>query len=240
MTKYVGYCRVSTKEQGQSGLGLTSQKQTIDRWISTNGGGDLIQILEEKESGTRGDRKRKQLRKALELCQQEKATLIVAKADRLTRKLEFLSVLRNYGYGSDEIVVCDQPDFGSSYMNKYQFQESVNRAELEAAIISERTKNALAVKKQELEGTGERLGTPDPHKGSAKGTAAWKAEADELAIEVGMICNELKKYGCGTLQKLKEGLEARGVRTARGKTSWALSSVSGVLKRYKQMEVASV
>ena len=228
--KYVAYYRVSTQKQGASGLGLEAQKDLVQRHL--NGGDwELIAEFTETESGKRSDRKRPELRKALELVEQEGATLIVAKLDRLTRNFDFLTSLLT----ASRLIVCDIPQMGNPSQNKFILRNMANVAEFEADMISERTKAALAASKAR----GTVLGSPSPEKGSVIGAAKVKADADEHAAEVMKVIEELQEFGCTTLQKIADGLNARGIETARevqkGKridnAKWYPSSVRNVMKR---------
>jgi DNA invertase Pin-like site-specific DNA recombinase len=221
--KFIAYYRVSTRKQGESGLGLDAQKEIVAAHL--NGGRwKLIDEFTEIESGKKSDRHRPELRKALEKCKAENATLIIAKLDRLTRNVGFLSTLLEAG---EPFIACDIPDFGNPAQNKFMLTMMANVAEYEANVISMRTKAALAAAKKR----GVKLGTPDPMAGSRKGTEKIKKNADEFAVETYAIIKELKKYGCETLEEIAKGLKARGVKTRRGKVKWYPSSVKNIIKR---------
>src|ERR1700692_2942994 len=101
--KFVSYLRVSTAKQGVSGLGLEAQRATVESYL--NGGKwTLVQELLEVESGKRNDRPA--LAEALRLCRKHKATLVIAKLDRLARNVAFISNLMESGV---EFVACDMP-----------------------------------------------------------------------------------------------------------------------------------
>lgn len=146
MKKYVGYYRVSTAEQGKSGLGLESQKFMVNNFINTNNG-ELINSYTEIETGT-SKRKRTEIFKAIEFAKQNNAVLVIAKIDRLARNVFFVSSLMETGV---EFVACDLPQATNFTIHLY-----AALAEMEAKLISERTKNALAEKKKQ----GYKLGTP--------------------------------------------------------------------------------
>ncbi len=137
LKKYVAYYRVSTRKQGVSGLGLESQKAIVEKYVGSVGG-ELINSFTEVESGRK--QSRQELSKAVETCLQSKAVLIVAKLDRLARDVEFLYHLRNKNI---EILFCDMPQANSLVIGFLAVL-----AEYEAKLISERTKAALAAKKE--------------------------------------------------------------------------------------------
>ena len=136
-TEYISYLRVSTKKQGDSGLGLDAQKEQIDRYVKSKGG-TIIKEFVEIKSGT--SRKRKELKSAVALSNERKAILIVAKLDRLARDTEFAHYILNNAH---EIVAVDIPQ-----MNKMIFGIFALMAEYERDLISKRTKDALDAKKR--------------------------------------------------------------------------------------------
>jgi len=136
MNKYIAYLRVSTKRQGQSGLGLEAQRESIRTYVERNGGEIIAEFVEVK-SGT--SRKRKEIKAAVELSRKEKAVLIVAKLDRLARDTEYAHYIKNTAY---EIRAVDLPS-----MNKMVFGMFALMAEYERDLISDRTKQALQAKK---------------------------------------------------------------------------------------------
>lgn len=140
MKKYVAYYRVSTQKQGNSGLGLQAQKNSVGNHISDKG--NLIGEFTEVETGTR-KKKRVEIYKAIELAKANKAILIVAKLDRLARDVEFTSALFN---GGVEFICCDNPN-----ANKLTIQLLSVIAEHEAEVISKRIKDALSVKKAKID-----------------------------------------------------------------------------------------
>lgn len=146
MKKYVAYFRVSTSDQQKSGLGLESQKFMVDNYIKANNG-ILINSYTEIETGT-SKRKRIEIYNAIEFAKQNNAVLVIAKIDRLARNVFFVSSLMEAGV---EFIACDLPQATNFTIHLY-----AALAEMEAKLISERTKNALAEKKKQ----GFKLGTP--------------------------------------------------------------------------------
>jgi len=145
-TKYVGYFRVSTKDQGESGLGLQSQRQSVNKMF-----GECIAEFTEVESGRK--KNRPELLKAIEMCKQKGATLVVAKLDRLSRDPLFVFTLRDSGV---KFIAAD-----NVHANDLTIGLLAVIAGNEATLIRTRTKAALAVKKQQLALEGKRLGCPN-------------------------------------------------------------------------------
>ncbi len=138
--KFVSYIRVSTARQGASGLGLEAQQEAVQRFL--NGGSwELLGEFKEVETGKGADAlaKRPQLRAALDACRKEGATLIIAKLDRLSRSVHFVSGLME---SKVRFVACDMPE-----ANELTIHIMAAFAEHEAKRISQRTKDALAVAK---------------------------------------------------------------------------------------------
>jgi len=225
----VPYYRVSVESQGKSGLGLEAQRKVVHDFLD---GGDwkIIEEFEEIESGRVSDRHRPQLRAALQLCRDKGATLVVARLDRLTRNVHFLSQLLDSGV---PFVACDVPNLGNAATNRFILQIMAGMAEFEAARISANTKAALAVAKSR----GRTLGNPRAAETGKNKEAKIQAKkvADDFAKHAGPIIDELEQYGCSTLAKIAVGLEARGVKTMRGKTKWSLSSVRNVRIRWVRL-----
>ncbi|MBX0293224.1 recombinase family protein, partial [Hymenobacter sp. HSC-4F20] len=141
--KYVALYRVSTSKQGQSGLGLEAQRNTVLAYVKD---APLLAEYEEVESGKSS--KRPTLWAAINHAKKEGAVLILAKLDRLSRRVALTSSLMEAGV---DFVICDQPN-----ANKFTIHIYAALAEQEAQMISDRTKAALHVRKQQ----GKQLGTP--------------------------------------------------------------------------------
>jgi DNA invertase Pin-like site-specific DNA recombinase len=138
--KYIAYYRVSTSQQGKSGLGLAAQKAAVRQRLD-GGSWQLVGEYTEIESGKRV--RRPQLEAALAAAKKHKAKLIVAKLDRLARNTHFLLTLINAGV---EPLFCDLPEMNGA-MGRFMLTSMAAVAELEAGLISERTKAGLAVAK---------------------------------------------------------------------------------------------
>src|SRR5262252_8226197 len=145
--KFVAYYRVSTGRQGKSGLGLEAQREAVKTYLN---GGDwqVVDEYTEVESGKRSDRPA--LEEALAAARLHRASLVVSKVDRLTRSVAFLSRLLEAGV---DVRFADLPQI-EGVTGRFMLQQMVAVAELEAGIISARTKAALAAAKKR----GKKLG----------------------------------------------------------------------------------
>ena len=212
--KFVSYYRVSTDKQGRSGLGLEAQKEAVQQRL--NGGrwqiaGEFIEV----ESGKRA--KRPQLDAALAACRKHKAKLIVAKLDRLSRNVGFIHKL----IGSNvEVLFADLPELNGA-MGKFMLITMANVAELEAGLISERTKAALKAAKAR----GVKLG----RHGAEVLAPRYHEEARQRAMQLKPIIIELMGKGY-SMARVATELNKRKVATLRG-GRWDHSSVGNVLKR---------
>lgn len=146
MKKFIAYYRVSRKEQGISGLGLSAQKSSVEKYV-TSQDGIILKDFTEIETGT-NKRERVEIHKAIQLAKNEGAVLIIAKLDRLARNVSFVSSLMDAGI---EFLAVDMPS-----ANNFTIHIFSALAEQEAKLISSRTKVALA----ELKKKGVKLGNP--------------------------------------------------------------------------------
>jgi DNA invertase Pin-like site-specific DNA recombinase len=136
---FISYYRVSTQKQGQSGLGLEAQRQAVFRCLGDTG--ELVAEFTEVETGKGANAlaRRPQLRTALDLCKKRKATLIIAKLDRLARNVHFVSGLIESGV---DFLAADMPQ-----ANKVMIQMHAVMSEWERDQISARTRAALQAAK---------------------------------------------------------------------------------------------
>jgi DNA invertase Pin-like site-specific DNA recombinase len=212
---FVAYYRVSTDQQGKSGLGLEAQRKAVADYL--NGGNwKLVGEFTEIESGKNGDRP--QLAAALAACKKRKAKLVIAKLDRLSRNLAFIANLLEAG---TDFVAADNP-----HANKSMVQMMAVFAEMERDAISKRTREALAAAKTR----GVQLGNPRLAEASAIAIAANKEAADRFAANVAPIIKQIQASGVSSLRGVARTLSARGVRTARG-GQWTARMVINVLAR---------
>ena len=134
--KFVSYLWVSTDRQGRSGLGLEAQRKAVTDYLD-GGRWELIAEFVEVETGKRDDRPK--LKQALHRCKVTGATLVIAKLDRLSRKLAFIAALQDSGA---KFVAADMPEANETMI---QFMAVI--AQHERKMISARTKAALAAAK---------------------------------------------------------------------------------------------
>jgi DNA invertase Pin-like site-specific DNA recombinase len=212
---FVAYFRVSTDRQGQSGLGLEAQRTAVMNYL--NGGSwKLVAEFTEIESGKNSDRA--QLRAAQAACKKHKATLVIAKLDRLSRNVHFLSGLMEAG---TKFVAVDNPN-----ANKLTIHILAAVAEDERERISARTVAALAAAKAR----GTKLGNPRLADACAAVNAARQEAADAFAAGVLPMIREIQATGTSSLRGVAKALSARGVKTARG-GAWTAVQVSDILRR---------
>lgn len=214
MKKYIGYYRVSTDKQGLDGNGMSSQREIVRRFVEGQKG-VLEMEFSEVESGARNDRP--QLAAALDYAKRNKATVIIAKLDRLARNAEFLLRLQNSGV---DFVCCDCPN-----ADRFTVGILALVAQRERELIGERTRLGLAAAKAK----GIKLGTPNPDKAVAAMVTANKTAKTEFAAKVLPVIEEIKSAGVQTLRGICECLNRRGISTRNGKV-WYPATVRNVLK----------
>jgi DNA invertase Pin-like site-specific DNA recombinase len=214
--------RVSTQQQGRSGLGLDAQRSAVAALCDARNWG-IISEFTEVESGKRNDRA--QLTAALEHARLTGAKLVVAKLDRLSRDAAFTLALRNSGV---DFTCADNPDVNRLTIGLLAV---INEDERER--ISERTKAAL----QAAKARGTKLGNPNgaaaflrAGKGNGDAVAAIKAGADRFAEGLRGTVAELRASGAISLRKIAAGLNERHIRTPMG-GQWYPSKVSSLLTR---------
>ena len=213
--KFVAYFRVSTDKQGKSGLGLDAQRKAVEDYL--NGGTwSLIGEFTEIESGKRNERP--ELEKALTICKRQKAKLVIAKLDRLSRNLAFIATLMDSGV---EFVAVDNP-----HANKLTVHILAAVAQHEREMIAQRTKDAL----QAAKARGVVLGNPKLDAVRDRAVASVKADADRFARNVAPIIREIQSSGVPSHRGIARALNARGVATARG-GAWTAVQVGSILRR---------
>ena len=229
LPRFVSYLRVSTDGQGRSGLGLEAQRQAVAAHID-QAGGKLIAEFQEVESGKRADRP--QLAAALAACRTRRAVLVIAKLDRLARNARFLlSVVE--GSGEAGVVFCDLPTLPPGPVGKFMVTQLAAVAELEAGLVGQRTRAALAAAKAR----GTRLGNPRLQPGTpataAAARVAWAERAQARSAELRAALDGLRAEGAvpegASLRQVATALETHGVRASQGGAKWSAAQVRRVL-----------
>lgn len=214
------YIRVSTAQQGRSGLGIEAQRQTLQHFGQAEGIEVLGEYVEvETGKGTDALERRPQLKSALAAARKHRCRVAVAKLDRLSRDVHFISGLMAHK------VPFWVAELGSD-VDPFVLHLFAALAEKERALISTRTRQALAAAKAR----GVLLGNPMLTKAREVAIGALKASADAHAANVLPVIHHARKAGATTLRQIADALNARGIPTARG-GQWHASSVRNVLER---------
>ena len=221
MAKYAAYFRVSTENQGKSGLGLQAQQEAVQRFLKA---GDAIAAeFREIESGKR-HQNRPQLAAALDYCRQRGCVLLIATLDRLARNVHFISGLMETNV---PFLAADRPTASAFEIHIYAAM-----AEEERRKISQRVKAALAVKRAALAREGKKLGNPRPLE-ALKLAVAAKRLAITTTPEVLKLITDWH-FAKRSLRSIANELNRLGIRTMRAKR-WYASSVRLQLGRVKRM-----
>lgn len=214
--KAVAYLRVSTREQGRSGLGLEAQRAAIETFCKQDGKLTITEWFTETESAKRVSdtlAKRPHLAAALNRANQLKGPVIVAKLDRLSRDVHFVSGLMVHGV---EFIACELGRQSDPFM----LHLFAALAEKERAMISQRTRAAL----QALKARGRKLGSGSPARGAAvvqaRVAATWQA----------LYGAALKAAEPGSLREVAARLNAAGLRCPSG-SLWSARSVRRLRQR---------
>jgi len=213
--RFVTYVRVSTQQQGRSGLGLEAQQRDIDLYLQQLGQAEVVGQFLEVVSGKK-DTNRPELQKALELARKEGAVLLVAKLCRLSRDAHYV-----LGLMKDPNVsfrVASMPNADNFMLGIHAL---LNQQEREH--ISARTKAALASAKAR----GQQLGGLRPR--TAACNSARRNQAEAFAQEIGMVA-DLRALGL-SFSKIAGRLNSAGVPTATGKGKWHAGAVQRVCNR---------
>ncbi|MEN6367721.1 MAG: recombinase family protein [Thermoguttaceae bacterium] len=228
---YVSYYRVSTKKQGDSGLGLEAQQRDVAT-LTSHEGGTVIADYVEVETGKMAARPK--LQEAINHARLSNATLVVAKLDRLARNVLFTAALMESGV---DFVACDNPK-----ATRFTIHILAAVAEQEAAAISRRTKDALLSAKLR----GKLLGSQRPgfwddpkraaarQRGGVKGRPlAWAANAEKARKHYAFLLPEIKRQReeGATLQQIVDWLSERRHTTRRG-TPFTVKKLREIIARY--------
>jgi DNA invertase Pin-like site-specific DNA recombinase len=220
VNRFVTYKRVSTAEQGRSGLGLEAQTRDIGLFLDTYAEEpwELVGEFVEIESGANSDRP--ELRKAVELAKRLKATLLVAKLDRLSRKVSTIAAFMDDRRLNFRVATMPHAD-------KFQLHIYAALAEQEREFISLRTKAAL----REAKARGVKLG--GMRDATMKRNAAVQVNANARAEKLARIVRPLRE-GNATLREIAAALNGAGLLTPRG-GQWHPTTVARLVDRLDTM-----
>lgn len=220
--KVIIYLRVSSAEQGRSGLGIEAQEEAVSGFCTPRSCNRLATYTE-IESGSVDDRP--ELQKAMHHAKMTNSTLIVAKFDRLSRDVAFMSALMKTKV---KFQAADMPD-----ANNFTIHIMIAVAEQERLLISQRTKAALRAAKAR----GVKLGNPNGSaallragKGNTKAVTAIKTKANDFATDMASIITDITQRGHTTLRSIAAELNNLEYESARG-AKWHAASVRSLLLR---------
>lgn len=221
--RFIAYYRVSTKRQGQSGLGLEAQQQLVHGYV--NGcKWQLVQEVVEVESGGNNDRPK--LKEAIALCRAWRATLVIAKLDRLSRSVKMIADLMHEGI---EFVVAENPQ-----MSHLTVHIMAAVAEHERQAISERTKAALAAAKRRgvrLGGDRGGLTKTARREGTTISAAVRSDKAKRIAKDLLAVIHRIRTQGVHSAKGIARALNDDNTPTPSGKGRWQATTVKRVLAR---------
>jgi DNA invertase Pin-like site-specific DNA recombinase len=219
----ITYIRVSTSQQGRSGLGIEAQRAVLSHFAKAEGF-EIDREFVEVETGKGADAldRRPQLKAALAAARKHRCHVAVAKLDRLSRDVHFISGLM--AHKVPFLVAELGPDVDPFVLHLF-----AALAEKERALISTRTRQALEAAKAR----GVTLGSPKLHAARKSAVASIKTGADNHAANILPIIKEAQRAGATTLRQVADALNARGVATARG-GQWHATSVKNMLDRAMQ------
>jgi DNA invertase Pin-like site-specific DNA recombinase len=216
----VTYLRVSTSRQGRSGLGIEAQRESIARFARAEGY-EIIGEYLEVETGKGADAldRRPQLAAALNAARKRKGSVVVAKLDRLSGDVHFIS-----GLLANKVPFIFA-ELGAD-VDPFILHLYAALSEKERNLIAGRTKAALAARKA----MGKVLGGPKLAEARIAAQAVIRGNADRYAANVLPIIREAQRAGAETLRDVADALNARGIATARG-GKWYATSVKNLLDR---------
>ena len=202
---YVSYLRVSTNRQGLSGLGLEAQREAVNNFVRSMGpDAQIVKECIEVESA-KGGVQRPVLDEAIRECKANGYVLLVAKLDRLSRNLHFITQLQS---SKVDFLAADNPS-----ANAFVIHILVAVAEHERNMISSRTKAALEAARLR----GVKFGNPRYEEAIPKAHQAWKKLAADRNAELRPMVEEvMEKTGLTKLVEVAHALNLRGVKTNRG------------------------
>lgn len=220
MKPVIAYIRVSTAAQGKSGLGIEAQRAALARFAEAEGF-EIVAEHVETETGKGADAldRRPELRDALAAARRLRCPVVVAKLDRLSRDVAFVSGLMA------QRVPFIVAELGAD-ADPFMLHLYAAISEKERALISARTRDALAAAKAR----GTVLGNPRLAEVRGKGAAANATAAARFAANVLPVIREVQASGVKSLRGIADALNARGIATARG-GRWTAVQIGSILRR---------
>lgn len=214
--KYIAYYRVSTKKQS---LGLEAQREAVMSFINSGEDSSLLMEFQEKESGKCDNRI--ELNKAISECKKYDAVLVIAKLDRLSRKVSFIFTLRDSGVN---FIALDVPNFNTLTLGIF-----ATLAQTERELISSRTKAALAA----LKAKGVKLGNPNASFSMAARQKAYQAHRNVAANNVNnkraVSMIKVLMSTTSNMSQIARYLNDNGFATSQGK-SFTATQVKRLIK----------
>lgn len=218
---FIAYYRVSTTKQGRSGLGLEAQRKAVEAFAEAEGL-EIADEFVEVESGKGADAldRRPMLKKAMDAAKRVDGEVVVAKLDRLSRDVHFISGLMAHRV---KFIVAELgPDVDPFILHLYAAV-----AEKERRLIGQRTKDALAVAKAE----GVKLGNPNAAAALVIARAKRSEDARQYADNVRPVIEQIRAAGVTSLRGIADALNARGIATPRG-GEWHAMTVKRALRTF--------
>lgn len=223
-SKFVAYYRVSTRKQGASGLGVEAQRLAVATYLG-DASGRVVAEFTEVESGRRSDRPA--LEQALATARIHQAALVVAKVDRLTRSVGFLSKLLEAGV---DVRFADLPAIEGP-TGRFMLQQMAAVAELEAGLISSRTKAALAAAKARGRQLGGHRGASLTEAARAIGRVQQAGRAQSRSNDLAPLLRKLRADGISSANGMAAELTSRSIPTARGSNKWSAVQIRRIIAR---------
>jgi DNA invertase Pin-like site-specific DNA recombinase len=223
MRQIVTYVRVSTQQQGKSGLGIEAQQDAIARFIAAEGYEPIGEFVEvETGKGCDALERRPQLTAALAQARKAKCPVMVAKLDRLSRDVHFISGLMAHKV---PFIVAE---LGAD-CDPFMLHIYAALAEKERALISARTRSALAAKRAQGVKLGNRTNLPTA---TAKAALSNRRIAAGFAANVLPVMQQIRAAGATSYATIADALNARGIHTARG-GEWHATTVRNIMMRHQ-------
>ncbi|WP_027053054.1 recombinase family protein [Mesorhizobium erdmanii] len=225
MQPVISYLRVSTNGQGKSGLGIEAQRQAIAHFAEAEGLEMTAEFVEiETGKGADALSRRPKLAKALAVAKKAGCSIVVAKLDRLSRDVAFISGLMA------KRVPFIVAELGPN-VDPFVLHLFAAVAEHERAVISKRTRAALAAAKDR----GVKLGGPKLAEAQRRSMEVRMAQADAFAANILPIIREIQARGVTSLRQVALALNARGIASARGGT-WTAVQVTDIINREERLK----